>query len=684
VVRLVSRNPSGAIQRILIVRNGSVGVDSLHHSIELAGYRAASVSGSLEALKALSRNLFDVVFVDHAVPDLDLAALCTVARKRNPNVFIVLAGEHLDFSFLHEAMAAHANDVIALPADEYIIRALVTKAAAAGETTSYGTASTGLTALQEFNLGINSCYMIDDLLRYVLQKSLAALDAIAGSIFLYDEQRHELVLKTADGPLSDSIVGMRQKVGSGIAGIVAQSRQPLLVTDIASDSRVEPRQSERYQTGSFVCVPVMTAGRLVGVMCINDKKELTPFSKTDVELLSVLATNAGTVIARLLDHQSEHHTNERLREQIGRLSAEYQEAIEELTYLRDYNRNIIDSISLGVAVFGYDLKINFRNQAFAALFGRTAQDCLRASVLDLGLAIDPYEWENVLLDTLKQGSTHKYEQVKWRNPASEKILKLDVSPFVASSGNIVGGVVVTEDITAHVQLERDLALSEEQAAIGRIAAGVAHELNNPLDGVLRFVNLSLTRLTASHPVSDYLQDAKSGLNRMADIIKALLTFSRKSTGADTRSVNVNEVIREAVANMAPVAASQKIGVTLDLCENGLTVRGGQLRQVFANLIKNAYDAMPDGGTLEIRTATFDDTVQIQFTDTGCGIPEGIIDEIFEPFVTTKEIGKGIGLGLSICKRIIERYHGTIRVQSEVGRGTTFTVELPLNAGVEAE
>jgi signal transduction histidine kinase len=171
---------------------------------------------------------------------------------------------------------------------------------------------------------------------------------------------------------------------------------------------------------------------------------------------------------------------------------------------------------------------------------------------------------------------------------------------------------------------------------------------------------------------------------MADIIKALLTFSRKSTGADTRSVNVNEVIREAVANMAPVAASQKIGVTLDLCENGLTVRGGQLRQVFANLIKNAYDAMPDGGTLEIRTATFDDTVQIQFTDTGCGIPEGIIDEIFEPFVTTKEIGKGIGLGLSICKRIIERYHGTIRVQSEVGRGTTFTVELPLNAGVEAE
>ncbi|MCK5557302.1 MAG: PAS domain-containing protein, partial [Candidatus Hydrogenedentes bacterium] len=408
------------------------------------------------------------------------------------------------------------------------------------------------------------------------------------------------------------------------------------------------------------------------------------FTKTDVELLSVLAANAAIVTARFLAHQAELQTNERLREKIGRLSAEFQETVEELTYLKDHNRNIIDSISLGVAVFGYDLKINFCNRAFGAILGKAPGDYLRVSVLELSLDIDREQLEEALLETVRQGATHQFEPVTWCNLASEKILKLDLSPFSASSGNIVGGVLVVEDITDHVALERELIKSEEQAAVGRIAAGVAHELNNPLDGVLRFVNLSLSKDDLDSSVTEYLQDARDGLNRMADIIKALLSFSRKSTGADNASVNVNEVVEEAVAAMAPTAASEGMEVRLNLCENGLTVRGGQLRQVCTNLIKNAYDAMAEGGTLDITTCMDDDTVRIRFTDEGHGIPADMMDKIFEPFVTTKEIGKGVGLGLSICKRIIEHYHGDIRVESTVGRGTTFTVELPLNSDLASE
>jgi signal transduction histidine kinase len=213
---------------------------------------------------------------------------------------------------------------------------------------------------------------------------------------------------------------------------------------------------------------------------------------------------------------------------------------------------------------------------------------------------------------------------------------------------------------------------------------VAHELNNPLDGVLRFVNLSLSRLPSDTPVNEYLRNAREGLTRMADIIKALLSFSRKSTGADDRRVNVNDVIDEALKAMAPMASSQGIKVELDLTQNGLTLRGGQLHQVFVNLIKNAYDAMPNGGTLRITTAVFDEKVEIRFADEGCGIAPDIMSTIFEPFVTTKEIGKGVGLGLSICKRIVERYQGKIRVESTPGKGSTFTVELPLNSELAAD
>jgi len=684
VGRLVFRQPLGSVQRILVVRNGSASVESLHHSIELAGYKAESVSGSTEALKTLSRNLFDVIFVDHSVPDLELNTLCKRARKRNPNVFIILASEHLDSPFLQDALTAGADDVLALPTDEGEVRSLVKRAASDGETADGRIPRTGLAALQEFNLRINFCQTLDEMLKFALEKGLAALDAMSGSIFLYDDDRRELVLKVAEGPLAESILGIRQEIGSGIAGLVAQSRQALSVTDIGSDPRFEARETERYRTGSFLCVPLVSSDELVGVISASDKRECSAFTKTDVELLSVLAANAAVVTARFLAHQAELQTNERLREKIGRLSAEFQETVEELTYLRDHNRNIIDSISLGVAVIGYDLRINFCNQAFGAIFDRNAGDFLRMSVLDLGFDIEREQLEKALLEIFREGATCRFEAVRWCNPSSEKTLKLDFAPFSASSGNVVGGVLVVEDTTAHVALERELVQSEEQAAVGRIAAGVAHELNNPLDGVLRFVNLSLTQEDPGSPVSGYLTDARDGLNRMADIIKALLSFSRKSTGADNRSVKVNEVVQEVVAAMAPTAASQGIEVRLNLCENGLTVRGGQLHQVCANLIKNAYDAMPKGGKLDITTCMDDDTVRIVFTDEGHGIPADMMDKIFEPFVTTKEIGKGVGLGLSICKRIIERYGGDIRAKSAVDEGTTFTVELPLKSDLAFE
>jgi two-component system NtrC family sensor kinase len=136
--------------------------------------------------------------------------------------------------------------------------------------------------------------------------------------------------------------------------------------------------------------------------------------------------------------------------------------------------------------------------------------------------------------------------------------------------------------------------------------------------------------------------------------------------------------------MAPTAASQGIEIILNLCDNGLTVRGGQLHQVFMNLIKNAYDSMPEGGALNVTTLLHDETVEVVFADQGSGIPPDLMENMFEPFVTTKEIGKGVGLGLSICKRIIERYQGNICVKSTPGKGSTFTVELPFNSELVSE
>jgi two-component system, NtrC family, sensor kinase len=216
------------------------------------------------------------------------------------------------------------------------------------------------------------------------------------------------------------------------------------------------------------------------------------------------------------------------------------------------------------------------------------------------------------------------------------------------------------------------------AALGRLAARVAHELNNPLDGILRYVNLAM-RVNLSGGgdprVGDYLEKARGGLLRMAQITTALLEFSR-SSHAPPEQATLNTIVNDAIAAMAGRAADA--GVTVDCRLNGddlPVARGSNIFQVFCNLIKNAIDAMPTGGTLTVTTSMEAGDVVIAFEDTGIGLPEDA-DRIFEPFFTTKEPGRGTGLGLAVCKEIIERYGGSIVAQRRQPAGTAFVVRIP--------
>jgi signal transduction histidine kinase len=229
------------------------------------------------------------------------------------------------------------------------------------------------------------------------------------------------------------------------------------------------------------------------------------------------------------------------------------------------------------------------------------------------------------------------------------------------------------------ELKEKLATSEKLAVIGRLAAGVAHELNNPLDGVLRFVNLSLERVAEDDPVHEYLLESRTGLVRMADIVKSLLRFSRNIV-IENEPKDLEQLLREALNQIRHANAGNSIQVRCIMEQEHLRAPAGVF-QVFTNLIKNAFDAMVDRdqGLLEI-TATRDNGCTIlRFKDNGCGIAPSEQKKIFEPFYTTKEVGKGTGLGLSICARIMEKFHGTLTLESEPGSGSVFTVRFPTPA-----
>ena len=226
----------------------------------------------------------------------------------------------------------------------------------------------------------------------------------------------------------------------------------------------------------------------------------------------------------------------------------------------------------------------------------------------------------------------------------------------------------------NAELRRSLEAHERLAMIGKLAAGVAHELNNPLDGVLRFVNLAVESLPRDAQEVPYLMEARRGLRRMADIVRDLLQFSRNAA-VESSDEDARRLAEDAVTQVIALEPHKRILAEFDFPLDGLQLPRGMF-QVFGNLAKNAVDSMPQGGRLKVSARVVDGRVSIDVTDSGTGIPEEIRDRIFEPFFTTKEVGRGTGLGLPICQRIVERLGGTLELMSEVGKGTTVRMSLP--------
>jgi len=228
------------------------------------------------------------------------------------------------------------------------------------------------------------------------------------------------------------------------------------------------------------------------------------------------------------------------------------------------------------------------------------------------------------------------------------------------------------------ETQEQLIRSEKLAAMGQLASGVGHELRNPLGAIKNAVfyirrRLAKTDLPTIEPrIPEFLNLIDEEVDAAVKIVTDLLSFSRVAKPT-VSPVSIADVIEDALKH---TPLPENVELTKDIDNNlpMVMVDADQIRQVFLNIAFNALQAMPEGGHLDIRTSGKGEFVEVEFADTGGGIPKSIINKLFDPLFTTK--AKGVGLGLSICKSILDRHEGDIRVESEVGKGTTFTVSLP--------
>jgi two-component system NtrC family sensor kinase len=510
---------------------------------------------------------------------------------------------------------------------------------------------------------------LDSILNAALDKALEVMDVEAGLIHLLDEEADELIV-TAHQGLSDRYVeGVnRLKVGEGLAGQVTQSRESLVVADISSDPRLTRMVVKEEQKRAFVSVPLKARGKVQGTMSLVSRT-FHPFTPQEVQLLTAIGDQIGMAIE-----------NARLFEETARAKTDWEETF---AALRD-----------GIAIVDRNFTITRVNRSLVQMFGLSVEQMIGRKCYEVFHRREgptgscALEW----LAATKENVT--FETIKTTMP---NVLGVSIYPLLDERGNLMGAVHNFRDI-AEADALRKLAIQDEKLiAVGRLAASIAHEINNPLYCIQNCLDL-LPGETDERESAMLFRLARGELDRVILTLRRMLDFARPTKEVPS-PVGINQLLENTLALTQQQLQYARVQVKKDfdselLPQVGL---GDQLIQVFINMIFNAIESMPNGGELRVTTKRgdaqkakklglvhFTDTVEIAFADTGCGIPPENLERLFEPFFSTKEEVEGVGLGLWISYGIIQRHKGAIEVDSKVGEGTTFTITLPVISKEEWE
>ena len=421
--------------------------------------------------------------------------------------------------------------------------------------------------------------------------------------------------------------------------------------------------------GIYYFVPCIFEGAAIAVLALGRKDSDEPFNSEDLGLLTAVAGQVATAIEN------------------GRLYRQLHLKAEEIGRMREFNENILESLDDGLVVFDAVEQIVRWNRALESSYGVARADAVGrplAAIFDAPFidALRAAREENPHGTTLfKVPLTSRRKPEAADGEAPRLLVNATVVPLQNSPGDaFTGTILLIEDITDRIRLEEQLQISEKMASIGLLAAGVAHEVNTPLTGISSFTQMLLDGADPADPRTALLEKIERQTFRAAKIVNGLLTLSRPGTpGGERTDVDVNVVVTDVFSLLEHQFEVGKIRVRRELTADPAMVQGieHQLQQVFLNLFLNARDAMPRGGWLTVTTRVEGDQLVAEVADTGSGIPSEHLARIYDPFFTTKAIGRGTGLGLSISYGIVHEHEGTIRCDSAVGQGTRFILSFPL-------
>ncbi len=658
--------------RVLVVDDDPLLRDLCRQTLARAGFVVTTAADARQAIEALDQSAFDLVMVDLVMPEIDGLQLLELIRSRDISVPILIASGVASIEQVAQAMRLGARGLLIKPFRAQDLAAMARELVAKRQAVRVSDRVAALRPVLQISQHLLTELDLNRLYALIIETVRVEIHAERASLMLLEPDEQALRIVACAG-LPESVgVGTPVPIANSLSGWVIQHRQPLLIDGHITDSpwfvELHPRLHAPELT-TALSVPIMAGDRVLGVLNAAKSTPRAAFTVADQELLLLLAGQAAVALE-----------NARLYTEVSRSEARYRALL----------RHANDAVLLLDATATTVLDANL---ALARLSGYTSAELL---------AIDPRRLLPALrelLATTTNGRSEPRELETTLCTATGKETAVAVSVSVVPDGDQNLFLVIARDISERQRMARELAQAEKLAAIGRLSASMAHEINNPLQALSNTVRLLRNHDLPPERRDLYLTKAAAELDGLIQRVQRILDLSRPNLDG-RRPVDLNQVIMEVIAMYQPTIESRHIQFTgeFDPALPWVTAVSGHLKQVCQMLVQNAIEAMPDGGHLRVRTyirppdgesdrASFwmagsgsrqfppVPAVVLEISDTGVGIAQEDLPKIFEPFFSTRF--DGLGLGLPLCYSIIDFHGGELLVRSQPDQGTTFRVILPI-------
>jgi signal transduction histidine kinase/FixJ family two-component response regulator/putative methionine-R-sulfoxide reductase with GAF domain len=709
---------TGVSERILVIDDEVRMCESLEKLLSGNGYKVVTTQSAVDAVEKLKRERFDLILTDIKMPHLSGLDILRVAREVDPGAIVILMTGYASLETALEAIRNGAFEYLLKPVEFSQLAISVKRGLEKRESDiarkrlvedlklvnlNLNNRLQEINALYEAGKSLGSTLNLKELLNKIVTLAAGVTQAEIGSLMLINPSGEYLTIESSIGLDKKLAETVRLPVGSSIAGYVAQSGAPLIVDDVEKDERFKRINKERYSSASLLCVPLKVSERIMGVINMANKQGGQRFTEHDLKLLTTFASQAAVAID---DVRQFENNLQKLRE------------FSILFELSQRLSSVGSVAAMRQAVFEYlkklmpiDFALWFEWQSGAGSLNPIGAAGTNIPLTDSGsinldlvkteeIVVDNLELEQFDLDDISGLSKYLADHIAlcpaYPKPRSNftalPVLQEGELRHIYCLGSDSDRAYTSQEISlarliishASVFYEREKALlnATRLLTMGNMISEISHDLRKPLTNIKGWIQILRDKGPEMAKDAEFFAMAEEEIHRLNDLVKELVDFSRPHK-YETEIRDIRKIIKRAAELLKPEFKKKEITFSdeYETCNWEIPVNKNQILEIFLNLLLNSVDAVKEGGQIRvwgrIDRPSFkkSDFLAVTVSDNGAGIKKENLAKVFERYYTTK--ATGTGLGLAVVERIIAAHGGTLKIDSEYGKGTDFTLYFPI-------